>query len=98
MKGSIMMCDYWVHEILGENQYQTNVIYFDAGDIVPSSLLPGYGCVKSDQSVYLYTYGISYTGTYNLSIAELPDIYLIKKYYGGIVAKTREWYLGEYKF
>lgn len=93
-----MMFDYWVHEVSGENQYQANVIYFDAGDIIQSGILPGYGCVKSDQSVYLYTSGISYTGTYNLSIAELSDIYLIKKYYDSDVKKIREWYIGEYKF
>lgn len=93
-----MMFDYWVHEVLGENQYQANVVYFDAGNIVPSSVMSGYAYVKSDQSVYLYTSGISYTGTYNLSVAELSDIYLIKKYYDGDLKKIREWYIGEYKF
>lgn len=92
------MFDYWMHEVLGENQYQANVVYFDAGDIVPSSVMSGYSCVESDQSVYLYTSGISYTETYNLSVSKLSDIYLIKKYYGGIVDMTRQWYIGEYKF
>lgn len=98
MKGSIMMCDYWIKEVVLDNKYQVNEIYFDAGDAIQSTVIPEYSILKSNQVAHMYTSGIRYQESYQFAVADRKDIYLIKKYYDGNVGKIREWYLGKYKF
>lgn len=92
------MFDCWVHEVAVGIPYQINEIYFDVDDVVPSAVMNNHGCIKSNQVARIHTSGIHYQEGYAFAVVDYKNIYLIKKYYDGQVAKTREWYVGEYKF
>lgn len=46
-KGGDTMFDYWVSEVIAERVYQVNEVYFDAGNIIPSVVMPNCYCIKS---------------------------------------------------
>lgn len=48
------MFDYWVSEVIAERVYQVNEVYFDAGNIIPSVVMPNCYCIKSKNVAHIH--------------------------------------------
>lgn len=86
-KGGDTMFDYWV----------SNEVYFDAGDITPSVVMPNCYCIKSKHVAYIHGTDICFSEFPGFTVAKQDNIYLIKKYYHGKVQDIRELYIGKDK-
>lgn len=96
-KGGDTMFDYWVSEVIAERVYQVNEVYFDAGNIIPSVVMPNYYCIKSKNVARIHGTDIYFSEFPAFTVAKKDNIYLIKKYYHGKVQDIRELHIGKYK-
>lgn len=92
------MFDYWISEVVADRLHKVNEVYFDAGDITPSVVMPNCYCIKSENVAHIHGTGIYFGEFPAFTVSKLDNIYLIKKYYHGKVQDIREWYVGKYKF
>lgn len=71
------MFDYWVSEVIAERVYQVNEVYFDAGDVVPSVVMPNCYCIKSKNVAHIHGMDIYFSEFPAFTVAKAVHVVIL---------------------